>query len=184
MSEGIIKFRQYVEALPGDIRELLALAGDAKLPKPARRWAVAALNYVLLNLDLVPDWVPVIGLCDDTAVMRVAMGILADQDVPGMPVERVATVGRLANEADAVRDFLGPELAETFRRYVESLADREIQGRRPDQILRDDKSFGLWKRDVEAMLKAHRPDLRPMQDPDKISRDLLSYFRAKLGRTA
>ncbi|HEY3360033.1 MAG TPA: DUF1232 domain-containing protein [Polyangia bacterium] len=182
MAEGILRFREFVRALPTDVHEVLLLAEDAKAPKPARRYAVAALNYLLLNLDLVPDWVPVLGLCDDAAILRLAMAAVAEQDLPDLAVGRVAAIGRLANEADAVRELVGVELAGALERYVAELCDREVLGRKPDRILADERTFGAWRGEIEAMLKAQRPDLKPWQDPDKLTRDLLSYLQTKLGR--
>jgi uncharacterized membrane protein YkvA (DUF1232 family) len=183
MDERAQKLRQYLESLPRDVRDILVLAEDTALPQPARRLAVAALNYLLLRLDLVPDWVPMLGLCDDAAVLRVAMASLADLETTALPAERMVTVGRLANEADALRDLLGDELYESLRRYVDARGGREIQGRKPDSILGQKRVLETWKRDIEGVLKDYRPDLSPMKDPDKVTRDLLSYFRAKLAST-
>jgi len=180
MSEAIGKFRRYVESLPRDAGEILAIAADKDLPKPARRAAVAALNYLLLQLDLVPDWVPVIGLCDDAFVLRLSMALLAEEDPQGLSMEQLATMGRLANDADQVRAFLGDTIADRLRTFVVDLRDREIAKRFPDKIITDDKTFTAWRRDIEGHLKGYRPDLRPMQDEDKLERDLLVYFRTKL----
>ncbi|MBI5481656.1 MAG: DUF1232 domain-containing protein [Deltaproteobacteria bacterium] len=184
MPDAIVKFRKYVESLPRDAKEVLAIATDKKLPKAARRHAVAALNYLLLQLDLVPDWVPVIGLCDDAFVLRAAMALLADQDPQGLSVEQMAVLGRLANEADEVRAFLGDDLNDLLRGFVIGLGDREIARRVPDRIVTDDKALAAWKRDIEGHLRGYKPDVRPMQDPEKLERELLAYFRTKLqGKT-
>jgi uncharacterized membrane protein YkvA (DUF1232 family) len=180
MSEAIGKFRRYVETLSRDAGEILAIAADKSLPKPARRAAVSALNYLLLQLDLVPDWVPVIGLCDDAFVLRISMALLAEEDPKGLSMEHLATMGRLANDADDVRAFLGDEVTDRLRVFVGDLGGREIGKRFPDKIITDDKTFADWRRDIEGHLKGYRPDLRPMQDEEKLERDLVSYFRTKL----
>ena len=179
MPEAIVKFRKYVESLPRDAREVLAIATDKKLPKTARRHAVAALNYLLLQLDLVPDWVPVIGLCDDAFVLRAAMAMLADEDPP-LSSEQTATMGRLANEADEVKAFLGDEINDLLRGFVIGLGDREIAKRLPDRIVTDEKALTAWTRDIEGHIKGIKPDLRPLEDPEKLERELLAYFRTKL----
>ena len=183
MPDAIVKFRKYVESLPRDAKEVLAIASDKKVPKTARKHAVAALNYLLLQLDLVPDWVPVIGLCDDAFVLRTAMTLLADED-PQLSGEQTTTMGRLANEADEVKGFLGDELNDLLRGFVVALGDREVSKRVPDKIVTDDKTLTAWKRDIEGHLKGIKPDLRPLQDPEKLERELLAYFRTKLkGKT-
>lgn len=184
MSDAIAKFRKYVESLPRDAKEVLAIATDKKVPKTARKHAVAALNYLLLQLDLVPDWVPVIGLCDDAFVLRAAMAMLADED-PQLSGEQTTTMGRLANEADEVKEFLGEELNDLLRGFVVGLGDREIARRVPATIVTDEKTLVGWKRDIEGHLKGLKPDLRPMQDPEKLERELRAYFGTKLkGQTA
>ncbi len=179
MPDALVKFRKFVESLPRDAKEVLAIATDKKVPKTARKHAVAALNYLLLQLDLVPDWVPVIGLCDDAFVLRAAMAMLADED-PQLSGEQTTTMGRLANEADEVKAFLGDELNDLLRSYVVALGDREIAKRVPDKIVSDDKALAGWKRDIEGHLKGVKPDLRPMQEPEKLERELLAYFGTKL----
>ena len=184
MPDAIVKFRKFVESLPRDATDVLAIAADKKAPKAARKHAVAALNYLLLQLDLVPDWVPVIGLCDDAFVLRTAMAMLADED-PQLSAEQTATMGRLANEADEVKAFLGEEINDLLRGFVVGLGDREIAKRVPDKIVTDEKTLAAWKRDVEGHLKGVKPDLRPMQDPEQLERELLAYFRTKLkGKTS
>ncbi len=183
MPDAIVKFRKYVESLPRDAKEVLAIAADKKVSKTARKHAVAALNYLLLQLDLVPDWVPVIGLCDDAFVLRLAMAMMADED-PKLSAEQTTTMGRLANEADEVKGFLGEEINDLLRGFVVALGDREISRRVPDKIVSDDKALAAWKRDIEGHIKGVKPDLRPMEDPEKLERDLLNYFRTKLrGKT-
>jgi uncharacterized membrane protein YkvA (DUF1232 family) len=164
MPDAIVKFRKYVESLPRDAKEVLAIATDKKVSKTARKHAVAALNYLLLQLDLVPDWVPVIGLCDDAFILRVAMAMMADED-PQLSAEQTATMGRLANEADEVKGFLGDDLNDLLRGFVVELGDREISKRVPDKIVTDDKTLAAFKRDIEGHLKSVKPDLRPMEDP-------------------
>ena len=184
MPDAIVKFRKYVESLPRDAKEVLAIATAKKLPKAARRHAAAALNYLLLQLDLVPDWVPVIGLCDDAFVLRVAMALLMDQDPKGLSVEQMEVLGRLSNEADEVRDFLGDDLNGLLRGFGIGLGDREIAKRGPDKIVTDETTLTAWKRDIEGHLRGYTPDVRPMQDPEKLERELLTYFRTKLqGKT-
>jgi uncharacterized membrane protein YkvA (DUF1232 family) len=183
MADAIVTFRKYVESLPRDAKEVLAIAVDKKVPKTARKHAVAALNYLLLQLDLVPDWVPVIGLCDDAFVLRAAMAMMADED-PKLSAEQTATMGRLANEADEVKAFLGDELNDLLRAFVVGLGDKEIARRVPATIVTDDKTLATWKRDIEGHLKGTKPDVRPMQDPEQLERQLKAYFRTKLqGKT-
>jgi uncharacterized membrane protein YkvA (DUF1232 family) len=179
MSE-IPSLQGFVSSLPDDVREVLAFAEDRAVPRLMRRQAVAALNYVLVNLDVIPDWVPVIGLYDDAAVLRVVMAELGEQDQPELPLERMATVARLANQADEVRDLLGADRYAALRQHIGGFAENPAKGRRPDSILADERTFERWKRDVIGLLKDLRCELRSPADPSELQREIRSYFDAKL----
>jgi uncharacterized membrane protein YkvA (DUF1232 family) len=180
MSQGAESLRKFVQSYTHDVHDILQLAEDENLPRGARRQAIAALNYALMSLDLIPDWEPVIGVCDDAAILRVAMASLVDSDAGELPMEQMTTLGRLANEADTVHTILGDALYDALRRYVTQLGDLAILGRKPDMILADYRMFTAWKREIEGLLKEFRPDLNPLEDPEKVVRDFLSYLRAKL----
>ena len=58
-------------------RELLALYlayRDPRTPWPARVWTALVLAYALSPLDLIPDFIPVLGLLDDALLLP--LGIL------------------------------------------------------------------------------------------------------------
>lgn len=50
-------------------RLALRLLKDARVPLYAKAVPGLAVLYVLLPLDLVPDWLPVIGQMDDLAIL-------------------------------------------------------------------------------------------------------------------
>jgi uncharacterized membrane protein YkvA (DUF1232 family) len=52
--------------------ETYALAGaarDPRVPWPARLFALLALGYVLSPIDLIPDFIPIIGYLDDLVLV-------------------------------------------------------------------------------------------------------------------
>jgi len=62
------------------VPQILLLCGrlvrDRRVPVRARIIAGAALGYVMLPVDVVPDWLPVIGRLDDLAVAAFALRLL------------------------------------------------------------------------------------------------------------
>ncbi len=54
---------------------------DPEVPKRQKAIVLAAVAYVLLPFDLVPDWLPVVGLVDDLAAMTVALAIVDQNKV-------------------------------------------------------------------------------------------------------
>lgn len=45
------------------------LAAHPDTPRAARRLIVCALIYLLTPIDLIPDWIPVLGVLDDLVIV-------------------------------------------------------------------------------------------------------------------
>jgi uncharacterized membrane protein YkvA (DUF1232 family) len=68
------RFRQWARAVERDLHALYLAAGDPRVPWYAKAAAVAVAAYALSPIDLIPDFIPVIGYLDD--VIIVPAGIL------------------------------------------------------------------------------------------------------------
>jgi len=89
-----------LRALPAIIRTLRALAVDPVLPKTTKIALLAAVLYLVSPVDLIPDFIPVVGYLDDLIIAAILVdGILSfvDRGVilkywPGSPelLERIA----------------------------------------------------------------------------------------------
>ncbi len=55
--------------------ECLELLLDDATPAPAKLTVLAALAYLLLPLDLIPDFIPAAGFSDDVVAMTALLGI-------------------------------------------------------------------------------------------------------------
>ena len=65
--------RDVVRLVPDVLRLLRRLASDPELPRGVR-WRLGALiAYLALPIDLVPDFIPVIGYADDAVVVALAL---------------------------------------------------------------------------------------------------------------
>ena len=98
---GLLK--EALRLLPDAIRLLKRLATDRTLPRGVRIRLVVLYAYLAFPLDLIPDFVPVLGYADDaiivaavlrSVVRRVGIGPL-QQHWPGSP-DGLAAVVRLA----------------------------------------------------------------------------------------
>ena len=56
-------------------RQGLELLLDHKTPAQVRLTMLAALTYVLMPADLIPDFLPVAGLSDDLAALTALLGL-------------------------------------------------------------------------------------------------------------
>ena len=92
-----------VRLLPDVLRLLRRLAADPTLPRSARVWLWLLLVYVALPIDLVPDFVPVLGYADDVVVIALVLRHVVrragpealDRHWPGTP-DGLAAVKALA----------------------------------------------------------------------------------------
>jgi len=91
-SEGI----RLIDALrlgPDIIRLTRRLAADRTVPRGVRAWLVVLLVYLLSPIDLVPDFIPVIGYADDAIIVALVLRLATrhagaesiDRHWPGTP---------------------------------------------------------------------------------------------------
>jgi uncharacterized membrane protein YkvA (DUF1232 family) len=96
---------QLVRALPDLVRLMARLVGDPLLPRAAKIALAAAMVYLASPIDLIPDFIPLLGYLDDLLVAALLVdGILnwVDRGLvlkywPGSPdsLERLARAARM-----------------------------------------------------------------------------------------
>ena len=96
---------QLLKALPELVRLIARLAGDPLLPRAAKIALAAAMVYLASPIDLIPDFIPVVGYLDDVLVAALLVdGILnwVDRGLvlkywPGSPdsLERLSRAARM-----------------------------------------------------------------------------------------
>jgi len=94
-----------LRALPDIVRTIAGLAVDPVLPKAAKIALAAAVLYLVSPLDLIPDFIPVIGYLDDIFVAAILVDGMLNfvnrglvlKYWPGSPesLERVARSARI-----------------------------------------------------------------------------------------
>ena len=100
--------REMLRLLPDLLRLLKRLAGDRGLPRGVRVRLWLLLAYLAVPIDLIPDFIPVIGYADDAIVVVLALrsvvraaGVQAlERHWPGTPsgLQAVLRVAGLAGQ--------------------------------------------------------------------------------------
>jgi uncharacterized membrane protein YkvA (DUF1232 family) len=174
------KFEVWSAALPTDVQTMWELMNNETVAPQGRRFVAGALSYLLTQLDIIPDHEKA-GSVDDAFVVRVCFGLLAEHatQVHG---DSAAQIGRLTNEEDQVREFLGAPMHDKLRRYVLEFAEKTVRGRSPDQILTDARARSDMKRELDLKMKTHKP-LQHGSDEEaqQVEVTVKSYFKMKLG---
>jgi uncharacterized membrane protein YkvA (DUF1232 family) len=68
-----LRLRELLRLLPDVLRLLRRLAADPGLPRGVRVRLWLLLGYLALPIDLVPDFVPVLGYADDAVVVALVL---------------------------------------------------------------------------------------------------------------
>ena len=97
------RLRDAVRLVPDVVRLLRRLAGDRTLPRSVRFRLWLLLSYLISPIDLIPDFIPVLGYADDAIIVAIALRSITrragaealEQHWPGTP-EGLATLLILA----------------------------------------------------------------------------------------
>ncbi len=121
-----------VRKLPTYARLVWGLARDGRVPPPQKLILVGMIGYLLMPLDLIPDFIPVLGQLDDVAVVLLGLDLFiksAPSEVVDEHLARIAKgrddlskdmeqiQGVLGDRFNGIRDDLGRILERQRKRY-------------------------------------------------------------------
>ena len=81
MTAGIARLRQWARTLKRDVIALYLATRDPRVPWYAKAVAACVAAYALSPIDLIPDFIPVLGYLDDLVVLPLGI-LLAVKLVP------------------------------------------------------------------------------------------------------
>ncbi|MCU1557453.1 MAG: hypothetical protein JWN09_1448 [Microbacteriaceae bacterium] len=99
--------RDALRLVPDVVRLVRRLVADPTVPRGVRIWLAVLLVYLLSPIDLIPDFIPVLGYADDAIIVAVVLrfatkhaGLAAlDKHWPGTPqgLRALRTLAGLGN---------------------------------------------------------------------------------------
>ncbi|EYB68543.1 hypothetical protein DEIPH_ctg021orf0060 [Deinococcus phoenicis] len=97
------RLRAFARHLGGELLALSLAARDPRTPWPARVLALLVLAYALSPIDLIPDFIPVLGQLDDLllvpAGLWLALRLIPPQVLADARAQAAAQPTRLARSA-------------------------------------------------------------------------------------
>jgi uncharacterized membrane protein YkvA (DUF1232 family) len=90
---NLLPFLPLAGKAPLYARLLWSLASDPRVPASRKALLGLAGVYIVSPLDIVPEWIPVLGAIDDVAVMVLAIDVFLEGLPEGLVAEKLVQLG-------------------------------------------------------------------------------------------
>ena len=90
---NLLPFLPLAGKAPLYARLLWSLASDGRVPASRKALLGLAGVYIVSPLDIVPEWIPVLGAIDDVAVMVLAIDVFLEGLPEGLVAEKLVQLG-------------------------------------------------------------------------------------------
>ena len=171
-------FKSWAETIRQDIDAFQALLESAKADDHSKKLAGAALLYLVSRMDLIPDWNEGIGVIDDVMVLRICAQLTQGHTRGELPAAVEVSLDRMANQTEAIQQFLGGPLYDKLKSYCAKLADVPVRGRTPGALLDDAKLRKDLSVELDDEIKKTVPII--VKDPADAELRLKAYLTHKL----
>lgn len=139
MGRMVIKLPTYARVVWGIVR-------DPRTPAGLKGLLLAALAYVVLPVDLIPDAIPILGQADDLTVLLLVLDLFIQNAPPEVRAEHTTRAKNGTADLDQdlakLRHLMGDRF-DTIRDNLPELLDRYGRMRDPDQLKR---ALASWRR--------------------------------------
>jgi len=97
------RLRQWARRIKRDVTALYLAATDARVPWYAKAVAMAVAAYALSPIDLIPDFVPVLGYLDDLVIVPLGILLAVKLVPPALMAELRDTASRIGGRPPVSR---------------------------------------------------------------------------------
>lgn len=110
-----------VRKLPGYARLVWALLRDPRVPLTSKGLLVLLAGYLINPIDIIPDFIPVLGQLDDVAVTLLVLDVFIRNAPPDVVAEHLARISRNEDELHEDLERTRRLLGGTFERIRDNL---------------------------------------------------------------
>ncbi len=171
------EFQKWIDSFDRDVILFIEILKNEQSPEGARLIAATGLNYLVKQMDFVPDHYKPLGIIDDCIIFRILADIGAEQNAELEP-KQMKAMFKLANDCDMLREYLG-DVYRPLENEIRLMMKREVRRRSPAAIVKDETSRSDLLREVEKEMSQYKSV--EIKEPERAERELLSYFKSKLG---
>ena len=122
---NLLPFLPLAGKAPLYARLLWSLATDERVPASRKALLGIAGAYIVSPIDLVPEWLPIVGAIDDVAVMVLAVDVFLEGLPSGLVAEKLVELGippsELEDDLARVRRVVPRPLRAAFMRVPGAL---------------------------------------------------------------
>jgi len=141
-----LRMGRLVIKLPTYARVVWGIVRDPRTPIGLKGMLLAALAYVVMPVDLIPDAIPILGQADDLTVLLLVLDLFIQNAPPEVRAEHMARAKNgtadLDHDLARLRSLMGDRF-DTIRDTLPELLDRYGRLRDPDELKR---ALASWRR--------------------------------------
>src|SRR5215203_3292000 len=87
----LARLRDWARAIERDVHAVYLASRDPRVPWPAKVLAICIAAYALSPIDLIPDFIPVLGYLDDAILLPLGILLVVRMIPPDIMAEHRAT---------------------------------------------------------------------------------------------
>ncbi len=145
-SSRYLRMARLVVKLPTYARMVWGLVRDPRTPIGLKGMLLAALAYVVMPVDLIPDVIPILGQADDLTVLLLVLDLFIQNAPADVRAEHSARARNGTADLDRdlarLRNLMGDRF-DRIRDDLPDLIDRYGRMRDPDEVKR---ALASWRR--------------------------------------
>ncbi|MBU1220482.1 DUF1232 domain-containing protein [Myxococcota bacterium] len=164
---------KWIQTLSEDAKELRAAIDLPDTSREAKKLLVGGLSYLIMKIDLIPDYIGGVGVLDDASVLRVAA---FEALKAGMP-SASDRFKEIAGDLELVKLLLEDHY-DKFSAYVVGLPDKRIRNRTADVILDEKGAMDQFDREIEDEVRGYKP--KPLGENERTLREFRSFIKTKV----